>query len=108
MATRRKTAEQDAQDARLVDPIKDALDQAEDLLREAAGASGEKADELREQALETLRRSRLALHDVQDSLLDRGRQAARLTDDYVHERPWQAATVAGVAGLLLGLLIARR
>jgi ElaB/YqjD/DUF883 family membrane-anchored ribosome-binding protein len=108
MATRRKTTVQETNEARLVDPIKDALDQAEDLLREAASASGEKADELREEALETLRRSRLALHDVQDSLLDRGRHAARVTDEYVHERPWQAATVAGVAGLLLGLLIARR
>ena len=108
MATRRKPASQATHESRMVDPIKEALDQAEDLLREAASASGEKADELREEALETLRRSRLALHDVQDSLLDRGRQAARVTDDYVHERPWQAATVAGVAGLLLGLLIARR
>ena len=107
MVTRRKTTETD-HEARLVDPIKHALDEAEDLLRQAASASGEKAEELREQALETLRRSRLALHDVQDSLLDRGRQAVRVTDDYVHERPWQAATVAGVAGLLLGLLIARR
>lgn len=107
MATRRKATESD-NEARLVDPIKHALDEAEDLLREAASASGEKAEELREQALETLRRSRLALHDVQDSLLDRGRQAVRVTDDYVHERPWQAATIAGVAGLLLGLLIARR
>jgi ElaB/YqjD/DUF883 family membrane-anchored ribosome-binding protein len=108
MATRRKSTAHETHEARLVDPIKDALDQAEDLLREAANTSGEKADELREEALETLRRSRLALHDVQDSLLDRGRQAARATDEYVHERPWQAATVAGVAGLLLGLLIARR
>jgi len=107
MATRRKSA-QPEQDARLVDPIKQALDEAEDLLREAANASGDKADELREQALETLRRSRLALHDMQDSILDRGRQAVRVTDDYVHERPWQAATAAGIAGLLLGLLIARR
>lgn len=107
MATRQKVSGS-GQEARMVDPIKHALDEAEDLLREAASAGGEKAEELREQALETLRRSRLALHDVQDSLLERGRQAARVTDDYVHERPWQAATIAGVAGLLLGLLIARR
>jgi ElaB/YqjD/DUF883 family membrane-anchored ribosome-binding protein len=108
MTTRQNQAAQAEQESRLVDPIKDALDQAEDLLRQAAAVSGEQAEQLREQALATLRRSRLALHDVQDSMLDRGRAAARLTDDYVHDRPWQAATIAGVAGLLLGLLIARR
>lgn len=108
MATRRQSPSQAEHDARLVDPVKHALDEAEDLLREAAAASGERAHELREQALETLRRSRVALHDVQDSMLARGRQAARITDEYVHERPWQAAAAAGVAGLLLGLLIARR
>ena len=107
MTARRQTANP-AEEARLVDPIKHALDEAEDLLREAATASGDRAEELREKALDTLRRSRLALHDVQDSLLERGRQAVSATDEYVHQRPWQAATIAGVAGLLLGLLIARR
>lgn len=107
MTARRHTSTQN-EEARLVDPIKHALDEAEDLLREAASAGGERAEELREKALETLRRSRLALHDVQDSLLERGRHAVQATDEYVHQRPWQAATIAGVAGLLLGLLISRR
>lgn len=107
MTGRRHTVSSESQ-ARWVDPIKEALDEAEDMLREAASVGGDRAEELQEKALETLRRSRVALHDVQDSLIDRGRHAAQATDDYVHERPWQAATVAGVAGLLLGLLIARR
>ena len=34
--------------------------------------------------------------------------AARATDDYVHDNPWQAIGIAGVTGLLLGLLISRR
>lgn len=38
--------------------------------------------------------------------------AARSTDEYVHENPWQAvgvaAALAGLAGLIAGLLIARR
>jgi ElaB/YqjD/DUF883 family membrane-anchored ribosome-binding protein len=34
--------------------------------------------------------------------------AARVTDDYVHDNPWQAIGVAAAVGFLAGLLIARR
>jgi ElaB/YqjD/DUF883 family membrane-anchored ribosome-binding protein len=36
------------------------------------------------------------------------KDAARTTDEYVHEHPWGAVGVAAAAGLLLGVLIARR
>ncbi|MGE8611431.1 MAG: DUF883 family protein, partial [Achromobacter veterisilvae] len=48
------------------------------------------------------------LYEAQDAVLERGRKAARATDDYVHDNPWQAIGIAGVTGLLLGLLISRR
>ncbi|HLS51996.1 MAG TPA: DUF883 family protein [Burkholderiaceae bacterium] len=92
----------------IIDSVKESLDEAETFLREAAAATGEKAGELRERALESLRRSRLALYETQDALVEQGRKAARATDDYVHDNPWQAMGVAAVAGLLLGVLISRR
>jgi ElaB/YqjD/DUF883 family membrane-anchored ribosome-binding protein len=48
------------------------------------------------------------LYDTQDELLAQGRKAVRATDNYVHDNPWQAITVAGVVGLLVGALIGRR
>ncbi|KFJ50741.1 hypothetical protein DK45_4400 [Bordetella bronchiseptica] len=78
------------------------------MLREAASTTGDKATELRERALASVRRTREALYDAQDAVLERGRRAARATDDYVHDNPWQAISIAGVTGLLLGLLISRR
>lgn len=91
-----------------IDSIKDSLDDAEGFLREAAAATGEKAGELREKALDSLRRSRLALYDAQDVVLENSRKAVRATDDYVHDNPWQAIGVAAIAGLLVGMLISRR
>lgn len=91
-----------------VQSVKTSLDDAEKLLQEAAGATGDKAAELRERAMVSLRRTREALYDTQDALLERGRRAARVTDDYVHDNPWQAIGMAGVAGLLVGMLISRR
>ena len=92
----------------LIDSVKTSLNDAENLLREAASSTGDKAAELRDRAMTSLRRTREALYDVQDAVLERGRKAARATDDYVHDNPWQAIGIAGVTGLLLGLLIGRR
>ena len=42
------------------------------------------------------------------ALLEKTKQAARATDDYVHDNPWQAVGVAAAIGLALGVLIGRR
>jgi len=104
----RKSTDLSAREDELIENVKESLDSAEALLREAAGATGEKAVELRERAMQSLRRTREALYDTQDALIDRGRKAARATDEYVHDNPWQAISMAGLAGLLIGALIGRR
>lgn len=88
--------------------VKASLSDAERLLREAAVATGDSAAELRERAATSIRRTREALHDAQDVVYEKSRRAVRATDDYVHDKPWQAIAVAGVTGLLLGVLIGRR
>ena len=93
---------------KLIASVKNSLSDAETLLREAANATGDQATALREQALASLKQSREALYDAQDEIVAQGRRAARATDEYVHDNPWQAIGVAGVAGLLLGLLLSRR
>ncbi|MFW8566401.1 DUF883 family protein [Orrella sp. 11846] len=93
---------------RLIDSVKTAIDDAEDLLRQAASETGDRAVQLRDQAMERLDRTRSAIRDMQDVVVDKGRQAAHATDDYVHTNPWQAVTISAVAGLLIGLLIGRR
>jgi len=98
----------DASKEKLIDSVKSSLNDAENLLREAASSTGDRAAELRDRAMASLRRTREALYDAQDALLERGRKAARATDDYVHDNPWQAIGIAGLTGLLLGLLISRR
>lgn len=93
---------------KLISSVKGTLDDAEALLREAANATGDRADELRTQALKSLRQTREALYDAQDEALAQGRRVARATDHYVHDNPWQAIGVAGLVGLLVGVLLTRR
>lgn len=105
MATRKDVKKQEEQ---LLDALRDSLDEAEKLLREAADATGDKASELRARAMESLTRTREGLADAQDALVEHGRRAVQATDEYVHEKPWQALAIAGLSGLIVGALLVRR
>jgi ElaB/YqjD/DUF883 family membrane-anchored ribosome-binding protein len=46
--------------------------------------------------------------DAQDSLVEKSKAAAKVTDEYVHDNPWKAIGVSAGIGLVIGLLIGRR
>jgi ElaB/YqjD/DUF883 family membrane-anchored ribosome-binding protein len=93
---------------KLMSDIKTVLSDAEELLKQAANSTGERATELRETALARLKQAREKASDVQVVVVEKGKRAARATDDYVHEHPWQAVGIAATVGVLFGLLINRR
>jgi ElaB/YqjD/DUF883 family membrane-anchored ribosome-binding protein len=93
---------------RLMSDIRTVLADAEDLLKQAASATGERASELRETALTRLKQAKEKAADVQVVLVEKGKKAARVTDDYVHEHPWTAIGIAAGVGVLVGLLVNRR
>ncbi|VVE84647.1 DUF883 family protein [Pandoraea sputorum] len=88
--------------------IKSVLADAEDLLKQAANTGGERAAELSAKALALLEQAREKATNVQVVVIEKSKQAARATDDYVHEHPWQAASVGIGFGMLLGLLLGRK
>ncbi|SAL87308.1 membrane protein [Caballeronia arvi] len=45
--------------------------------------------------------------DVQDAVVRQYRVASDSTDDFVHEHPWKAITMAALAGLVVGMLVSR-
>ena len=92
----------------LVKDFGEVLSEAESMLKQAAKESGEKASDLRSQVETKLRSAKLKLQDMQDDAVDRAKVAARVTDDYVRENPWQAIGVAAAIGFLVGLLMNRR
>ncbi len=92
----------------LMSDIKTVLSDAEDLLKQAASTTGERATELREKALMRLRQAKEKAGDVQVVVVKKGKKAARATDDYVHDHPWTSISVAAGLGILIGLLINRK
>lgn len=99
---------QDVSKDKLVADLKIVVADAEELLRATASQAGEKVGVARERIQASLANARVKLVEAERALVDRTRQAARVTDDYVHENPWQAVGIAAAVGLVLGVLISRR
>ena len=93
---------------KLVADMKNVVADAEEILRATAGVAGDKMTELRERISVHLRDAKLRLEDAEALVIDKTKAAARATDDYVNENPWQAVGIAAGVGLLLGLIIGRR
>ena len=93
---------------KLVSDMKVVVSDAEEILRATAGVAGEKMVDLRERIRERLRDAKLRIADAEAALVDKTKAAARATDDYVNENPWQAVGIAAGIGLLLGIIIGRR
>ena len=93
---------------KLVDEFSAVLTEAEDMLKRAANETGEKAKDLRSQVEAKLLTAKLRLQELEGQAVDRAKEAARATDDYVHDHPWQAIGVAAAVGFFAGLLLNRR
>ena len=92
---------------KLVDEFSSVLSEAESLLDKAGKETGDKARDLRTQVEARLLSAKLKLQELEGEAVDRAKAAARYTDDYVHDHPWQVVAGATAVGVVLGMLIAR-
>ena len=93
---------------RLVTDIRAVIADAEEILLATADQTGEKIAILRTRIKERLLDARIRLDAAEEVLIEKTRAAARATDDYVHENPWQAVGIGAGVGFLLGLVLGRR
>ena len=94
--------------AQLVAEFKTVIADAEALIKATAHQGGEKIDQLRSQAESSLASAKEKLEDLHEDLVEKGREAVKVTDDYVQENPWKAVGIAAGIGLVIGLLVSRR
>jgi ElaB/YqjD/DUF883 family membrane-anchored ribosome-binding protein len=102
------SASTDVSKEKLVADLKVVVADAEELLRATASQAGEKVSAARERIQASLATAKVKLSDAEQALLEKSKLAAKATDEYVRENPWQAVGAAAVAGLVLGVLISRR
>lgn len=93
---------------RLVQDLKTVMQDAEALLKATSAQTGEKIQEVRARAEESLRQAKVRLTEAEEEALRRARELADATEEYVRDNPWQSVGIAAGIGLVLGILISRR
>ena len=100
-------AQNDVSKEKLMQDLQLVVSDAEELLKATAGQAGDKVSAARERIQESLSTARARLSEAQEAMLEKTKQAARATDEYVHENPWRAVGIAAGVGLVVGMLISR-
>jgi len=101
------TVTEDAKE-KLIKDFRAVVTDTEELLKATASQTGEKVAAARAKVEESLAATRKRLADLEQGLIEKTRAAARVTDELVHEHPWQAVGIAAAVGFLLGMLTSRR
>lgn len=79
----------------------------EQLLKATASHTGDNVAQVRAKAEGSLRELTARIAEMQGEALARTRAAGRATDAYVHDNPWPVMAACGVAGLVVGAMLAR-
>ena len=93
---------------KLVTDLRVLLSDAKDLLKATAAQGGEKLTEMRARIQQTIAEIEPRLLEAEAALAGKAKEMAKTTDEYVHDKPWAAVGIAAGAGLVLGMLAARR
>lgn len=81
---------------------------AEELLRATANQAGEGVATVRARIQDSLQEVKERMIETENAVIERTRQAVKATDQYVHDNPWPAIGISACAGVVIGMLIARR
>lgn len=98
----------DVNTTKLVEDLKVVMHDAEALIRATSNQTGEKLQEVRARAEESLRQAKVRLTQMEEDAMKRAREVAQATEEFVRENPWQSVGIAAGMGLLVGLLLSRR
>ena len=108
MDTMESTTSSGPATAKLVADLKVLIADAEALLRETAGMTGEKIAAIRARAEASVRRAKGRMEELQPLLADRAHAVVSAGEAYTQSNPWTALGIAAGVGAILGLLIGRR
>jgi len=93
---------------KLIDEVKAAVADAQAYLDASVGQTGEAYAAARKKLEVALGALRAEVTQAHRAVAEKARAAARATDSYVHDKPWESMAMGAGVGLLLGLLVARR
>jgi len=100
----RSTSDIEASTERLLQELKDVVDEGEEILRAGAEQLGEQGSVAREKLMAALDAAR----ETQLRLQERAVAGAKAADVYIRSNPYQSIGIAFGVGLILGLFATRR
>ncbi|MFC0251323.1 DUF883 family protein [Massilia consociata] len=92
----------------LLSDLKNVIQDAEAWLRNGGQLTGDELLAAKEKFEQTLSAAKEGLADYQHTVVEKTREAARVTDEYVHDHPWKSVGLGAAVGIVIGMLIARR
>lgn len=92
---------------KLYDDLQQVIKDAEELLKNAEHQTDAGFQSARAKFESTLRNAKAEIGRIEDAVVTKTKDAARATDTYVKENPWQSIGLAAGIGLLLGVVIGR-
>ena len=93
---------------KLAADLKVVIEDAEELLKATASQAGEKVVAARLKIQDSLDVAKAKLAHLSSAGIDKAKEAAAATDDFVHEHPWKAVGIGAAIGVIVGMLISRR
>jgi len=107
MSTKLVSVANEVSKEKLMQDLRVVVSDAEELLRATAGQAGEKVAVVRERIQENLAAAKVRLVAAEEAVVAKTKEAAKATDEYVHENPWKAVGIAAGVGLIIGMLVSR-
>ncbi|MBZ4201207.1 MAG: DUF883 family protein [Methylotenera sp.] len=92
----------------LIEDFKSVVADLEALLQETAHSGGEKMTAIRAKAEQSIDAVKASMADAPAAALNKAKEAATATDDYVQANPWRSIGLAVSVGVIIGLLLSRR
>jgi len=91
----------------LVNDLKSVISDAEGWLRNGSQLTGEELKAAKARFEQTLSSAKTSLIEVEETVVERTKVAAKATDEYVKDNPWKSVGLGAAVGVVIGMLIAR-
>ena len=88
--------------------VQNLLADVEELLGRITNIDDADIAAVRERVSDSIGKARDSMQSTASKLQDRAVSAAGTADDFAHDNPWSLIGISAVAGIVIGMLVARR
>ena len=92
----------------LVNDLKTVISDAEGWLRNGGQLTGDELKAAKAKFEQTIATAKTSLVDIEETVVQRAKVAAKATDEYVADNPWKSVGLGAAVGIVIGMLIARK